>query len=221
MARGRPLTATAVSPNREGPAFPTVPETDLADGGWNETDATVETVFQLPTASVEGATLVYDDERTRGAVREAAGIEFQWRFFFATRLTFRPPLPPGIGTAMVLPTVRSEARQAFADRLRDRGFTDIDRGARERFRVASGERARATKYRATLEPGEIGGGLDTPLPVEGWVAVWNADGVRIAGGAYPARPLADVLAVSDGPAPLDRTAGEYREELLGLIKEVR
>jgi hypothetical protein len=197
-------------------AFPTVPEQDLADGGWELVDESVETVFKLPTARVDGATALYDDVRTREAATTATGVDRQWRFFFATRLTFSPPLSPGIGPAMILPTVRSEAQSAFADELRDRGFEDVDRGRNERIRVGTGDRARLRNYTASLELTDV----DATLSIEGWVAVWHGDGFRIAAGAYPDRPVAEVLDVDSPPAPLKRSSQDYREELLGLIRAV-
>ncbi len=133
------------------PAFPDVPADRLRDGGWELVDESVETVFQLPTARVEGATKVYDAAETREAVRDAVGLDHQWRFFFATALSFTPPLAPGIGPAVILPTVRSEAQSAFADELADRGFESVERGRSERVRVDSGDRARLRTYSAELD----------------------------------------------------------------------
>jgi hypothetical protein len=67
------------------PAFPDVPTDRLRDGGWELVDESVETVFELPTARVEGATKVYDAAETREAVRDAVGLDHQWRFFFRDR----------------------------------------------------------------------------------------------------------------------------------------
>jgi hypothetical protein len=197
-------------------AFPVLPTDRLSAGGWTLADETVETVFEMPTARVVGATRLYDDDRTRAAAREAVGVDQQWRFFFATRLTFQPPLAPGIGAPMVLPTVRSEAVSAFADQLRDRGFSNVDRGRRERIRVDSGDRARLRSYSASVDLEEVG----ETLSVTGWVAVWHGDGFRIAAGAYPDDPVADVLGLADPPDVLCRTAREYRDDLLSLIRAV-
>lgn len=199
-----------------GADFPDVPTEALDDGGWERVDRRVETVFELSTASVEGATVLYDDARTRDAVAEAVGLDRQWRFFFATALTFRPPLAPGIGPAMILPTVRSEAQSAFADELQERGFENVQRGRRERVRVDSGDRARLQQYSARL-PLQ---GVDATLSVTGWVGVWHGDGFRIAAGAYPDRPIADLLGVEEPPAALTQSARAYRDELLDLIRAV-
>ena len=197
------------------PAYPDVPTDQLRDGGWELVDESVETVFQLPTARVEGATKVYDAAETREAVRDAIGLDHQWRFFFATALSFTPPLAPGIGPTMILPTVRSEAQSAFADELADRGFESVERGRRERVRVDSGDRARLRTYSAELDLA-----VDATLSITGWVGVWHGDGFRIAAGAYPDRSLATLLNVEDPPEPLQRTPSDYRSELLDLIRAV-
>jgi len=199
-----------------GADFPDVPADALDDGGWEPADRQVETVFELSTARVEGATVLYDDTRTRDAVAEAVGLDRQWRFFFATALTFRPPLAPGVGPAMILPTVRSEAQSAFADELRDRGFEGVEEGRRERVRVHSGDRARLRQYSARLPLGAV----DATLSVTGWVGVWHGDGFRIAAGAYPDRPVADLLDIEDDDAVLARSPRDYRDELLALIRAV-
>ena len=197
-------------------AFPTVPTERLRDCGWELADERVETVFELPTASVTGATKLYDDVRTREAAASVAGIDRQWRFFFATALTFRPSLAPGIGPAMLLPTVRSEAQSTFATELRDRGFEAVSRGRRERVRTDSGDRARLRSYTASLALGEA----DSTLPITGWVGVWHADGFRIAAGAYPDRPVGEILGVDSPDEPLSRPPRDYRDELLELIRAV-
>lgn len=198
------------------PAFPDVPTDQLRDGGWEVVDESVETVFQLPTARVEGATKVYDDAETREAVRDEVGFDHQWRFFFATALSFTPPLAPGIGPAMILPTVRSEAQSAFADELADRGFESVERGRRERVRVDSGDRARLRTYNAELDL-EAAGAM---LPITGWVGVWHGDGFRIAAGAYPDQSLSSLLAIENPPETLQRAPSDYRAELLDLIRAV-
>lgn len=197
-------------------SFPDVPADRLRDEGWELTDESVETVFKLPTASVVGATELYDDVQTREAAESAAGIDHQWRFFFATALTFRPPLAPGIGPAMILPTVRSEAISTFADELRDRGFENVERGRRERVRTDSGDRARLREYTASMSLPEA----DATLSITGWVGVWHGDGFRIAAGAYPNEAVGETLGLSDPPDRLRRLPRDYRDELLSLIRAV-
>ena len=197
-------------------ADPVVPEARLARGGWELTDERVETVFELRSATVTGATKLYDDVRTREAVRSASGLDRQWRFFFATALTFRPPLASGIGPKVILPTVRSEAGSTFASTLRERGFEAVSRGRKERVRTDGGDKLHLRRYSGEL-PLE---GVGTTLSITGWVGVWHADGFRIAAGAYPDRPVGDILGVDGPDEPLARTPAASQEELLDLIRAV-
>jgi hypothetical protein len=203
-----------VSPPDE--RFPTVPEERLESGGWRRSDETVETVFQLPGTRVEGATVLYGDERTSEAAVEYGGLDQRWRFFFATKLTFTPSLSSGIGPAMILPTVRSEANRTFKSELRDRGFESISRGRTERVRVDSGDRAKLTQYQAELPMADV----DATLPVTGWVGVWHGDGFRIGAGAYPEKSVAEILDIDDPPEILTRPPRAYRDELLDLIRAI-
>jgi len=197
-------------------AFPDVPEARLARGGWELIDEHVETVFQLQRATVTGATRLYGDVRTREAAKSAAGIDRQWRFFFATALTFRPPLAPAIGPLMILPTVRSEAGAAFASELRDRGFEEVSRGRTERVRTDGGDKLHLRSYTAELPLESLG----ATLSVTGWVGVWHAEGFRIAAGAYPDRPVGELVGVEGHDGPLSRSPSDYRNELLDLIRAV-
>lgn len=196
--------------------FPSVPDAALDAEGWTRTDETVETVFQLPGTSVEGATVVYGDEQTQKAAEEYGGLDQRWRFFFATKLTFSPPLAPGIGPTMILPSVRSEANRTFKSELRDRGFESISRSRKERVRVDTGDRAKLTQFDAELPLEDHG----QSLPVTGWVGVWHSDGFRIGAGAYPRRPIAEILDVDDPPEILTTPSREYRDELLDLIRAI-
>jgi hypothetical protein len=193
---------------------PAVPEGRLGD--WERAESTVETLFELSAASVRGHTLVYEDAPLRASVREATDgrLDQPWRFFFATRLTFRPPLPPGVGQTMVLPTVRSEAERSFLDDLRDREFEDLDRGGHERIRIRSGPRARLRKVTGRFHLDAV----DRDLPVEGWVGVWTDGDIHVAGGAYPATSLASLFDADDDRLATD--PGTYRSELLDLIRSV-
>lgn len=221
--------------------YPTVPADRLDDDGWTCRARTEETLFRTPTAKVVGRTLVYDDVALRDALADAGASAFlsagdaadagnrlvdtgeegdYWRFFFATSLTFRPPLAPGIGPASMLPTVRAEARSAFVDDLEARGFEGVETGRGQRVRTDAGDRARLRKLTARLPLGS-----DAPaeaLDVEGWLAVWSTGGqFRIAGGAYPVRGLDALLGAlpADERPPTDPTG--YRDELLALVRAVR
>ena len=199
--------------------MPSVPDERLAEGGWKLTEETSETLFRLATVRVEGHTLVYEDADRRAAIEAASDGELDgpWRFFFATRLAFRPPLAPGVGPAMIRPTVTTEARRTFVADLEDRGFHSIDRRRTERMRTDGGDRARLTNYTAryVVESSVY----DSELAIEAWLAVWIRDGTfRIAGGAYPTRGFDDLLAALDIEQEVDPTAD--REELLELVQAV-
>lgn len=168
--------------------------------GWTEADRRTQTVFRLPAAEVEAHTVVYETDRFEGGD--------PLRFFFATRLTFSPPLAPGIGPASVYPSVASESANAFAERLRERGFEAVDRGRSQRVRVDTGDRARLRKYTARYGREGLG-----ELHVEGWTAVWVHDGEFLfSGGAYPTGGSVDL--------PVDGDPGTFRDELLDLVRSV-
>lgn len=197
-----------MAPDRLRP--PELPERLLSDGGWSLLEQREETLARLPTARVEGVTHVYEDDALRERVADATGVDRTWRFCFATRVVFSPPLAPGVGTAMVRPMVASEARTAFVDDLEARGFVDVRRGRSERVRSEAGERIRLRSYRGRLPvEGET-------LGVEGWLGVWSVDGeFRIAGGAYPTDLGGFASDAVDVP---DRT--RCRDELLRFVRSV-
>ena len=184
---------------------PALPEDRLV-GGWTLLEERRETLFSLPTTTVEGHTLLYEDAPLRERLAAATGRDQVWRFFFATGVEFTPPLPPGVGPAMVYPSVASEAKRAFADDLRERGFRSVSRGRRERARSADGGRIRLQEYTAVLR-------LDgVEIDTTGWLGVWTTGSeFRIAGGAYP--DLRDVDA--EGPSP-----AACRQELFDLLRAV-
>jgi hypothetical protein len=160
-------------------------------------------------------TLVYEDTTLRARVAEATNVDHTWRFFFATRLGFDPPLPPLTGNASVYGTVRSEARDAFVEDLRGRGVDRVERGRTERVRTETRDRVSLTRYRGRyrLETGD--GPVD--VPVAGLLGVWTHDGdFRLAGGWYPDQSLAATL---DGAPETDPNA--FRDELLDLVRGTR
>jgi hypothetical protein len=194
--------------------YPSVPATRLADGGWKEQGRETRTLASMPGLQVVGHTVIYEDPALRQAVADATdgAVDQSLRFFFATRLTFRPPLAPGVGTATVRPTVVSAAERAFADRLRDREVAAVERGRRERVRTEAGKRAHLRRYTGQHEPAAA---PELATDVEGWLGVWAQQGTfRLAGGAYPAGGLSDQL--GDAVAP----PGTLREELLALVRGV-
>jgi hypothetical protein len=219
-------------------AYPQVAEDALSGTALQEIGRTEDTVFRTPTAAVTGHTLVYDDaalsdalaaagaEEVLAGVAEAGGdwlvdvddapATSLWRFAFATRLSFSPPLAPGVGPASMLPTVRTEARRSFADELGDRGAVDVERGRSQRMRTEAGDRARLVKY-----TGQIPLQADHAFDVEAWLAVWAPDTTfRIAGGAYPTRGLDALLdSLPDDERP-ETNPRVFRDDLLAFIRGV-
>lgn len=200
----------------EPPTPPELPTETLFDGGWVQVEASVETLFEMPVMAVTGATVRFEDGRTRRILREATGgrIDRQMRFFAGTTLGFDPPPPLGVSPTMFAPTLRSEVRRQFARRLRERGLEDVQRQRTERLRV-DGNRAKLTQFRAadTID--------DRRLPLECWVAVWtDRSDVKLVTGGYPDRPLADVFDIDGQHEALTRSGTEYREEFLSLLRAV-
>lgn len=194
-----------------GPAPPSVPRARL--DGWEHRETTSETVLDLGAAAVRTATAVYEDASLRDRLREAAGLDRTWRFFFASRVAVPGVAPP----AAIRPLVTSNARRAFADRLRDRGFDGVGTAGRRELRI-DGRAARATRYEATC----VVDGVE--LDVEGWLVVWpdgdGDGGFLLAGGAYP-------RAVRTAPEGVGRAVeagldpAAFRAELFELVRATR
>lgn len=213
-AGGDPPTDPDVPP-------PPVPTDRLGD--WERTDATVERLYGVDGADVRGHTLVYEDRRLREGVRDATGgaLDQSWRFFFATRLGFRPPLAPGVEPTLV-PMVRPEAVRRFRSDLEDRGVEDVERGRRERVRTETGTRVRLRQVTGEIplpnpDPAAVSPAV-AAVPVEGWVGIWYDDAVLVAGGAYPRTALARAFGVDDERLSLSPSAA--RDELLDLVRAV-
>lgn len=196
-----------------------MPTGTLERSGWERTEESVETVFELLTARVRATTVRYEDERTRRALEAVSDgrIDESPRFFAATRLAFEPPLPPGTTAAMVGPLLGSEVRRLFAKRLRERGLADVERDGTQRLRVGGRRRATVTKFTATTS---LSGG--EPLPLSCWVAVWTADRhALVVTGAHPAVALVDNFPPDlDAGDALARTGESYREEFFSLLRAV-
>ena len=195
---------------------PAVPEKALDSGGWTLVDEQTETVFELPTVQVRGITRRFEDDRSRAAL---AGVgsdtEHPTRFFAVSRLAFDPPLPPGVGTSMVAPTVRTEAKKAFAKRLERRGLEDVSRERRERFRLPDRTRVRLWRYTATLPSEQFADNL----PLECWLGVWlRSNAVFVVAGGHPTVALSARLSGTVDHDALTRSPGEYRDEFFELLR---
>jgi hypothetical protein len=204
-------------------AAPSLPDERLPDGFELSSD-TVETLFDIPGTgvSVRGRTVIYEDCPLRAAVETASDgrVDQVARFFFATRLEFRPPLPPGIGTGMVLPMVRNQAHNRFVSNLIDRGFEDIEQVRSERAGTSGGAQVRLQKVSGHFPLSAV----DRDLPIEGWVGVWHDDDIFVAGGVYPAVSLSTIFDEGDETDEehglLTRSSSAYRDDLLGLVRRV-
>jgi hypothetical protein len=195
------------------PPYPTVEVPD----GWELTEETVETLFELPTVSVRGASRRYEDHAGRDALADATDPPYDepLRFFAPTRLAFEPDLPPGTLPATILPSVRQQARRSFKQRLRDRGVSRLSRGRSERLRV-DGSRVRARSYTGTVDTPD---GQD--LPVEGWLAAWHDDDFFVVTGGYPDGRLADIFGLEDAAPGLSTPPRNYRDDFFALLRGVR
>lgn len=202
--------------------WPTVPEAVLERGGWALYERREEVLFRSPTARIDGYTLVYEAEPLRAAVREATdgALDRPWRFVFVTGLAFTPPLVPGVGPATWLPTIRTEARRAFAADLEERGFVDVTRSRGTSFVAVSGDRLRPDRFTATHLV-EREGRERTPVRVEAWLTVRaRSDRFRLAGGAYPARGFGAVFDDEERAALPSLDGERFRSELFGLLRRV-
>ncbi|ELZ82210.1 hypothetical protein C455_03334 [Haloferax larsenii JCM 13917] len=151
-------------------ASPTLPALD----GWVRVDESTDRLFQFGLVRVTARTVVYEDDAIRSRVPEAG--DDTWRFLFASRLVIRPRTPP---SAALTRLVRNGATTEFKSRLRDRGFSDIQRVDSRTLAVDDGE-AEVVHYTATVTVN----GVD--LLADAYVAVTPVDGeFLLTGGAYP------------------------------------
>jgi hypothetical protein len=186
--------------------LPTVPDDRVRAAGFAPVETRHRTRFELPTATIREHTRLYADTALHGRTVAAGGPDEPLRFFFASALSFDPPLAPVVGVASMRPTVAREARRSFAADLRDRGVTGVERARAERFRTDADDRVRATGYRGTVAVGE------ETVAAAGWVGVWTTGGdFRLAGGGYPEERVERV-----GYDP-----GGARETLFDLLRAVR
>lgn len=168
---------------------PRLPEASLA--GWEETETTESRPFDARVVSVHAHTAVYDDTRLREQVADATGVDGQWRFFVAARLALEPRTAP---SGPLTRLVADRAHAGFADRLAERGLTDV----RERdttTRQVDGCEARVGRFTAVYDAGPVSVRTTARVAVRP-----DGDSYLLAGGAYPAT-------VRDGDPDTARAVG--------------
>lgn len=183
---------------------PNVPEELLE--GWSVSDRSIETPFDLGVVTVTAHTVVYEDERRRERIREAAGIDGRWRFIFASRVRIRPET---VASNALTRIVRSRAENGFEARLTERGFDGVTKEGTRSMRIGRST-ATLTRYRGRCRVGE------TTVPTAALFAVWPSDrDYYVAGGAYPTgvpSALEDTAALFDPDAD--------RAELLRILRSM-
>ncbi|SFR62779.1 hypothetical protein SAMN04487947_3019 [Halogeometricum rufum] len=225
---------------------PSVPESRLAEGGWEQVDDVTrdpafEESFGPVTVTAATRTLLYEDAALRAAIAEKTlgQAATQFSTFFASRVTFDPDLtslPAGAGRQQLLDQVESQSRTQFRNRLQEAGLAPVERVDTGTFDVAGGASARLTEYEATFafEGFSVGVGEEEitieggEIAVSGHLAAWIAnDSVLVAGGAFPAENFARAVTKSPSEAielsvdiDLGLTPAAYREELFGLMRRV-
>jgi len=212
---------------------------------WELVEEIDETLGSTGPVEIRSERLLYGDRALREKVREATGIDRQWRSFFASRLTLTPSLPAGSGDLVVRTVAAPIARSRFASDLRDRGFESVTAEETTRLTVAGGRRARLVRFSAGIPVDDDGsdrtadrpdgatggpdGEADGPdrgthvsagesgsVDAEALLAIWaREEDMVAAGGTYPVGRLP----TADGEAVFDPPA-EYRRELLDLVRAV-
>ncbi len=150
------------------------PAVDPPGPGWRETESSRATALDVGPVEVTVATVVFEDADLRDRVAAATGLDYPWRFAFAGRVDV-----PGSASSRALGRlVTDRARSGFADRLRERGFTAVERAG---TRTLDGTEATRYVARVAVEAVTVG--------AEGWLAVRpeaaRERSFRLAGGAYP------------------------------------
>lgn len=207
------------------------------DDGWRLLDESESTVFEEPFGPVTVRALehtrAYEYAPVADALEETFDADSSPVVFFSTRIDLRPAvdtLPGGIGRESLMDEVETAALDAFRGRLRGSGIEGIEVTEEGTTTVESGHTA--TTWRLT---GGLGVEGELPLPdgstttiddtveIEARLGVWH-DGtdVLVAGGAYPAEPLANVIDealpdVIDAETAIESTADE--ETAAALLTE--
>ncbi|WP_410766445.1 hypothetical protein [Haloferax sp. DFSO60] len=225
---------------------PTVPEGQLADGGWEKIDEqTVDPLFERSFGPVEVTaamrTFVYEDIALKEELREKTlgQAEGQFAMFFASRVSLDPSMAniPDAVSGPVIDQTEGQAREQFEAQLEDAGLVEIQQSSTGTIEIDTGETARLTEYTA----GFPFPGIEFPvndertltfegetIGVTGLLAVWEHRGsILIAGGAHPGENLDMELSKAPTDAievtvdiDLGLTPEAYLEELRSLITAV-
>jgi len=223
-------------------APPQVPEQQLNNSGWEQTDRSEETVLDESYGPVnvtaKSATLTFSDTALADEVSEKTlgRIEGTLAIYAASHINFDPNLnnlPAGVGTEEVVSETETQARQQFKQRMRDQGLENVEQVDEEEFTTDSGRSPGLATYRGEFPVGTIEFDANDEtftldvgtIEVAGDLAVWNqGEYVVVAGGAYPAENYAETVEndLSDAisvavDVDLGLTPGEYREEVRSLM----
>jgi hypothetical protein len=227
-------------------APPQVPDEQLNDGGWEQTDRTEETVLDESYGPVnvtaKSTTLTFSDEALAQEVanKTLGRIDGTLAIFAASHINFDPNLnnlPGGVGRKEVISETETQARAQFEQQMRDQGLENVERVGEEEFTTDSGKSPGLATYRGEFPVGTIefdANGetfaLDVgTIEVAGDLAVWNeGDFVVVAGGAYPAESYAETVDNDLSNAinvtvdvDLGLTPDQYREEVRSLMAATR
>ncbi|MFB6244126.1 MAG: DUF6517 family protein [Halobaculum sp.] len=179
--------------------------------GWQETEATVDQPFDARVVSVYTHTVVFEDGDLARRLRETAGVDGQWRFVVAARLTLRPQTGPSRPLTRL---VADRAHANFADRLRERGLEHVRERGTTRREVA-GTTARVGRFEAVYDPGPVSVRTTAEVAVRP-----TEEAYLLAGGAYPTalRDSTDSETATAVTAALD--SDRFESELAEFVAAV-
>lgn len=223
-------------------APPQVPQDQLDEGGWTQTDRSEDTVFEQSYGPVDvtakSTALTFEDERLAADVKEKTldQIEGRLAIYSASHINFSPDLnnlPGSVGREEVIAEVETAAREQFKQRMETNGLENVQETGEEPFETDTGKSPGVTTYSAEFPVGSISydtGGetlaIDVgSIAVAGDLAVWNeGDYVVVAGGAYPAenfaktteKELSEAISVTVD-IDLGLTPDDYRAEVRSLM----
>ncbi|WP_435097742.1 hypothetical protein [Halorubrum sp. N11] len=193
---------------RDGPVPEPTVTSDRIDDGWRLLDESESTVFEQSygpvTVTALERTLIYEYVSVAEALAETFGASGSPVVFFATRIDIRPAidsLPAGIGRDRLMAEVETAAVDAFRSQLSASDIENVEIVDEGTSTVRSGHTATTWQLEGNfVVDGEIplpDGSAETiseTVDIESRLGVWH-DGtdVLVAGGAYPAEPLTDVI----------------------------